>query len=139
MAEPLGDLSRTHTCGELRASDVGADVVLLGWVHRVRDLGGVTFIDVRDRAGVSQVVVRENDALMTVAKRLRSEYVVGVSGIVQRRSEDTINPKLSTGEVEVLAREIRILNEAKTPPFQIADDAAVSEDVRLRYQIGRAA
>jgi aspartyl-tRNA synthetase len=134
MAEPLGDLTRTHTCGALRASDVGADVVLLGWVHRVRDLGGLTFIDVRDRAGVSQVVVRENDALMTVAKRLRSEFVVGVSGMVQRRSAETINPKLETGEVEVLAREIRILNEAKTPPFQIADDAPVSEDVRLRFR-----
>src|SRR5437773_8320785 len=134
MAEALGDLTRTHTCGALRAEDVGAEAVLLGWVHRVRDLGGVTFIDVRDRAGVSQVVVRENDALMTVAKRLRSEYVVGVSGIVQRRSEDTINPKLATGEVEVLARDIRILNEAKTPPFQIAEEAAVSEDIRLKYR-----
>ena len=134
MAESLGDLTRTHTCGALRAADVGADVVLLGWVHRVRDLGGVTFIDIRDRGGVSQVVVRENDALMTVAKRLRSEFVVGVSGLVQRRSEDTINPKLETGEVEVLARDIRILNEAKTPPFQIADDAPVSEDVRLRFR-----
>ncbi len=134
MSEPLGDLTRTHTCGALRASEVGAEAVLLGWVHRVRDLGGVTFIDVRDRAGVSQVVVRENDALMTVAKRLRSEFVVGVSGVVQRRSEDTINPKLATGEVEVLARDIRTLNEAKTPPFQIADDAPVSEDVRLRYR-----
>src|ERR1700741_683658 len=108
MAEALGTLTRTHTCGALRADDVGAEAVLLGWVHRIRDLGGVTFIDVRDRAGVSQVVVRENDALMTIAKRLRSEYVVGVSGIVQRRSDDTINPKLETGEVEVLAREIRL-------------------------------
>jgi aspartyl-tRNA synthetase len=134
MAEPLGDLTRTHTCGALRTSDVGADAVLLGWVHRIRDLGGVTFIDIRDRAGVSQVVVRENDALMTVAKRLRSEFVIGVSGSVQRRSADTINPKLATGDVEVLARDIRVLNEAKTPPFQIADDAPVSEDVRLRYR-----
>ena len=134
MAEPLGNLTRTHTCGALRADDVGADVVLLGWVHRVRDLGGVTFIDIRDRGGVSQVVVRENDTLMPIAKKLRSEFVIGVSGIVQRRSEDTINPKLATGEVEVLAREIRILNEAKTPPFQIAEDGAVSEDVRLRYR-----
>jgi aspartyl-tRNA synthetase len=134
MAEPLGNLTRTHTCGALRADDVGADVVLLGWVHRVRDLGGVTFIDIRDRGGVSQVVVRENDTLMPIAKKLRSEFVIGVSGIVQRRSEDTINPKLVTGEVEVLAREIRILNEAKTPPFQIAEDGAVSEDVRLRYR-----
>jgi aspartyl-tRNA synthetase len=134
MAEALGNLSRTHTCGALRADDVGAEVVLLGWVHRIRDLGGVTFIDVRDRAGMSQVVVRENDALMAVAKRLRSEYVVGVSGVVQRRSEDTINAKLATGEVEVLARDIRLLNEAKTPPFQISDDSLVSEDVRLKYR-----
>ena len=134
MAEPLGNLTRTHTCGALRADDVGAEVVLLGWAHRIRDLGGVTFIDIRDRAGISQVVVRENEALMGVAKRLRSEFVVGVSGVVQRRSEDTINPKLATGEVEVLSRDIRILNEAKTPPFQIAEDSPVSEDVRLKYR-----
>jgi aspartyl-tRNA synthetase len=134
MSEPLGDLTRTHTCGALRPGDVGADAVVLGWVHRIRDLGGVTFIDIRDRAGVSQVVVRENEALMAVAKRLRSEYVVGVSGVVQRRSDDTVNPKLATGEVEILAREIRLLNEARTPPFQVADDGPVSEDVRLRYR-----
>src|SRR5918912_4293114 len=100
MAEQLGDLTRTHTCGALRPADVGANAVLLGWVHRVRDLGGVTFIDVRDRAGVSQVVVRENEPLMAAAKRLRSEYVVGVTGVVQRRSDDTVNPKMATGEVE---------------------------------------
>jgi aspartyl-tRNA synthetase len=134
MAEPLGALSRTHTCGALRTSDVGADAVLLGWVHRIRDLGGVTFIDVRDRAGVSQVVVRENDALMATAKRLRPEFVVAVVGPVQRRSEDTVNTKIDTGEVEVLAREIRILNEAKMPPFQIAEDSTVSEELRLRYR-----
>ncbi len=134
MADALGSLARTHTCGALRAVDVGTDVVLLGWVHRIRDLGGVTFIDIRDRAGVSQVVVRENDAQMAIAKRLRSEYVIGVTGAVQRRSDDTINPRLTTGEVEILAREIRILNEAKTPPFQIADDSPVSEDVRLKYR-----
>src|ERR1051325_2637358 len=113
MADLLGDLTRTHSCGGLRAGDVGADVVLLGWVHRVRDLGGVTFIDIRDRAGLSQLVVRANDALMAITKRLRSEFVVGVRGVVQRRSEDTVNPKLETGEVEVLVREVRILNEAK--------------------------
>jgi aspartyl-tRNA synthetase len=134
MADQLGSLVRTHTCGALRADDVGAEVVLLGWVHRVRDLGGVTFLDVRDRDGITQVVVRENDALMPVAKRLRSEFVVGVTGIVQRRSEDTVNAKLATGDVEVLAREIRVLNEARTPPFQIAEDQAVSEDVRLKYR-----
>jgi aspartyl-tRNA synthetase len=134
MAEPLGDLTRTHTCGALRADDVGADATLLGWVHRVRDLGGVTFVDVRDRAGISQVVVRDNDALMAAAKRLRSEYVIGVVGVVQRRSDETVNPKIATGEVEVLAREIRVLNEARTPPFQITEESPVSEDVRLRYR-----
>jgi len=134
MAEQLGSLARTHTCGALRSDDVGATVVVLGWVHRIRDLGGVTFLDIRDRAGISQVVVRENDALMTIAKRLRSEFVVGVSGVVQRRSTDTVNPKLATGEVEILARDIRLLNEAKTPPFQIAEDGPVSEDVRLKYR-----
>ncbi len=134
MAEHLGDLKRTHTCGALRPGDVGKNVVVLGWVHRIRDLGGVTFLDIRDRAGVSQVVVRENEALMSVAKRLRSEFVVGISGAVQRRSPDTVNPKLETGEVEILASEIRLLNEAKTPPFQIAEDGPVSEDVRLKYR-----
>jgi aspartyl-tRNA synthetase len=134
MAEALGTLTRTHTCGALSVADVGRDAVLLGWVHRIRDLGGVTFIDVRDRAGISQVVVRENDALMNVAKKLRPEFVVGVTGGVQRRSVDTVNPKLATGEVEVLARDIRILNEARTPPFQIAEDSSVSEEVRLKYR-----
>ena len=134
MPDQLGDLTRTHTCGALRADDVGAEAVLLGWAHRIRDLGGVAFIDVRDRAGLSQVVVRDNDALMSVAKRLRSEYVVAVSGVVQRRSEDTVNPKLATGEVEVLARDIRVLAEARTPPFPIADETSVSEEVRLRYR-----
>ena len=81
MAEQLGDLTRTHTCGALRPDDVGADVVLLGWVHRVRDLGGLLFIDVRDRAGVTQVVFdKDDEALMAKAKRLRSEFVVGVVG-----------------------------------------------------------
>ena len=134
MAEPLGDLKRTHTCGALRPSDVGAEVVLLGWVHRIRDLGGVLFLDVRDRAGVSQVVVRDNDPLLAEAKRLRPEYVVGIIGTVQRRTDDTVNPKIATGEVEVVARSIRLLNEAKTPPFQISEDSPVSEDVRLRYR-----
>src|ERR687891_2200658 len=132
MAEPLGSLTRTHTCGALRADDVGADVVLLGWVHRVRDLGGLLFIDVRDRAGITQIVFDNDDAeAMAKAKRLRSEYVIGVRGRVQRRSPETVNPKLPTGEVEVMVRHLALLNEAKTPPFPIADDAPVSEEVRL--------
>src|SRR4051794_21096930 len=134
MAEQLGDWVRTHTCGALRTDDLDSDATLLGWVHRVRDLGGVLFIDIRDRDGVSQIVFRDNDDLLAQAKRLRPEFVIGVKGLVERRSPDTVNPKLATGEVEVLAREIRLLNEAKTPPFQIAEDGPVSEDVRLKYR-----
>ena len=135
MAEQLGDLTRTHTCGALRVEDVGADVVLLGWVHRVRDLGGLLFIDIRDRHGVTQVVFGQDDqAMMARGKRLRSEYVIGVAGQVRRRSPETINAKLPTGEVEVVIRKLTLLNEAKTPPFSIADDGQVSEDVRLKYR-----
>ena len=135
MAEQLGELTRTHTCGALRPDDVGADVVLLGWVHRVRDLGGLLFIDVRDRAGVTQVVFdKDEEALMGKAKRLRSEFVIGVSGRVRRRSADTVNPKLATGEVEVVVRQLTLLNEAKTPPFPIADETPVAEEVRLKYR-----
>ena len=135
MAEALGELTRTHTCGALRQTDVGAGVVLLGWVHRVRDLGGVLFIDVRDRAGVTQVVFdKDDEALLGKAKRLRSEFVVGVEGRVRARSAETVNPKLDTGQVEVLVKQLTILNEAKTPPFPIADETPVSEDVRLKYR-----
>lgn len=134
MSEPLGNLTRTHTCGALRSGDVGAEVVLLGWIHRIRDLGALIFLDVRDRTGITQVVVRDDDALLATAKRLRSEYVTAVIGRVQHRSPETINDKLSTGEVEVIATAVRVLNEAKTPPFSIAEDSAVSEDVRLRYR-----
>jgi aspartyl-tRNA synthetase len=135
VAEQLGELTRTHTCGALRPADVGANVVLLGWVHRVRDLGGLLFVDIRDREGVTQVVFdNDNASQMEKAKRLRSEYVIGVQGAVRRRSADTVNPKLETGEVEVLVTQLTILNEAKTPPFPIADETPVSEDVRLKYR-----
>ena len=109
--------------------------MLLGWVHRVRDLGGLLFIDIRDRAGVAQVVFdKDDEALMAKAKRLRSEFVVGVTGRVRRRSADTVNPKLPTGEVEVVVQRLAVLNEAKTPPFPVADETPVSEDVRLKYR-----
>jgi aspartyl-tRNA synthetase len=131
--EPLGTLARTHTCGELTTADVGKDVVLLGWVHRVRDLGGVMFFDIRDRHGLTQVVVRE-DPLAEAAKRLRPEFVVGVLGRVDSRSKDAANAKLKTGKIEIAAREIRLLNDAKTPPFPINEDTPVSEEMRLRYR-----
>src|SRR5262245_24727698 len=134
MAEQLGSLVRTHTCGALRPSDVGKNAVLLGWVHRVRDLGSLLFLDVRDRHGLTQVIIEGNEALLESAKRGRSECVVAVIGEVERRSEDTVNKELPTGEVEVRAAELRILNEAKTPPFSIAEDQNVSEELRLKYR-----
>ena len=135
MAERLGELTRTHTCGALRPDDVGADVVLLGWVHRVRDLGGLLFIDVRDREGVTQIVFdKDDDALMAKGKRLRSEFVVGISGQVRRRSPDTVNAKIPTGEVEVLVRQLAVLNEARTPPFSVADETPVAEELRLKHR-----
>jgi aspartyl-tRNA synthetase len=134
MNQPLGSLARTHTCGALTAADVGRDVVLLGWVHRIRDLGALVFIDIRDRHGLTQVVVRDTPELVATAERLRSEYVIAVLGRVEARSLETVNPKVRTGEIEVNAREIRLLNEAKTPPFPIADDTPVSEDTRLLYR-----
>ena len=123
---------RTHTCGQLRADDVNKDVVLLGWVHRVRDLGGVTFFDLRDRYGITQVVVREEEG--GEATRVRPEFVVEVRGRVDTRSKESINLKLETGEVEVVARTINVLNEAKTPPFPINEDVQVSEETRLKYR-----
>jgi aspartyl-tRNA synthetase len=134
MAEQLGQLARTHTCGALRAPDVGAVVTLLGWVHRQRDLGSLVFLDIRDRAGYTQVVIEGNDELLERAKRLRSEYVVAVIGRVEMRSTDTRNANLPTGDVEVRASELRILNEARTPPFPIVEDTNVSEEARLKYR-----
>src|SRR3954465_2741515 len=111
--EPLGTLARTHTCGALRAEDVGKDVVLLGWVHRVRDLGSLVFIDLRDRHGVTQVVARADEKLIADAKRLRSEFVVAVIGQVDDRAPETVNAKIATGRIQVTAREARLLNKAR--------------------------
>jgi aspartyl-tRNA synthetase len=134
MPHPLGQLARTHTCGALTRADVGTDVVLLGWVHRVRDLGSLIFLDVRDRHGVTQVVARGDEKVLADAKRLRPEFVVAVLGGVELRSPESVNPKVQTGEIEVAAREIRLLNDAKTPPFPIADESGVAEDTRLKYR-----
>jgi aspartyl-tRNA synthetase len=113
---------------------VGKDVVLLGWVHRVRDMGSLLFLDVRDRHGLTQVVIEGDAALLERAKRVRSEFVVAVLGEVEQRSAETVNKDLPTGDVEVRAKELRILNEAKTPPFSIAEDQNVSEETRLKYR-----
>ena len=106
----------------------------MGWVHRVRDLGSLVFIDIRDRYGVTQAVARDDGALLAQAKRLRPEFVVAVSGPVERRTDETLNPKIATGEVEISIRQISVLSEAKRPPFQIADETPVSEEIRLAYR-----
>jgi aspartyl-tRNA synthetase len=136
MAEPLGDLVRTHYCGELRGDHVGRTVTLMGWAATRRDLGGVVFVDLRDREGICQVVARKevSEAAHATADHVRSEYVLAVTGEVSARSADTVNPGLATGTVEVLAREIRILSEAKTPVFPIEDEIDTHEEVRLKHR-----
>jgi len=136
VAETLGDLKRTHYCGALRESDVGRTVTLMGWAATRRDLGGVVFIDLRDREGLCQVVARPevSKEAHAAADRVRGEYVLAVVGEVAARSADTVNPKIPTGTVEVLAREIRVLSEARTPPFPIEDELTTSEDIRLKYR-----
>ncbi len=132
----LGGLRRTHTCGELRAADAGAHAVLMGWVHRRRDLGGVIFVHLRDREGVTQIVFRADTdaAVHRKAEFLRSEYVIAVEGRVALRSPDTVNPNLATGEIELAAQKLWILNDSRTPPFPMEDEVDVGEDARLKYR-----
>jgi aspartyl-tRNA synthetase len=134
VLDTLGDLKRTQYCGSLRASDADTDVVLMGWVHRRRDLGQLIFIDLRDRAGIVQVVFNkeQHPEAHAKAEELRSEFVVAVEGRVLRRGKS--NPEIPTGEVEVLAARLHILNNSKTPPFQIEDEVTASEETRLRYR-----
>ncbi|MGH9860839.1 MAG: amino acid--tRNA ligase-related protein, partial [Candidatus Acidiferrales bacterium] len=134
MLDSLGQLKRTHYAGELRSADAGQAVVLMGWVHRRRDLGQLIFIDVRDRAGIAQIVFNKETAPEAHAKaeQLRGEYVVAVEGRVVRRAKP--NPEIPTGEVEVMAAKLHLLNTAKTPPFQIEDEINATEETRLRYR-----
>ena len=132
----LGDLRRTHSCGDLRLSDAGQRAVLMGWVHRRRDLGGVLFIHLRDRDGVTQIVFRAdaNAELQKKAEFLGSEYVIAARGVVVKRTPDTINPSIPTGEIEIVAEELWILNESRTPPFPMEENVDVKEDARLKYR-----
>lgn len=127
---------RTHTCGDLREANIGDKVVLNGWVDTRRDLGGVIFIDLRDRYGETQIVFEPtyNSETHEEAKVLRSEFVISVEGKVRKRPEGTENPLISTGEVDVMVDKLIILNEAATPPFQIKDDVEVHEDLRLKFR-----
>jgi len=127
---------RTHSCGALGSRDVGAGVTLMGWVATVRDLGGIIFIDLRDREGITQILVptEAGSEVAGVAKRLGTEWVVAVKGEVLRRALTTVNAGIATGEIEVRAQEIRVLSESKTPPFELTDQTRASEDLRLKYR-----
>ncbi|HOG11978.1 MAG: aspartate--tRNA ligase [Smithellaceae bacterium] len=126
---------RTHYCGSVTVADEGNEIVLMGWVHRRRDHGGVIFVDLRDREGIVQVVFQPDagEAVHGEAHKIRSEYVLAVKGTVRRRPEGMDNPALPTGQVEVVISELEILNESKTPPFSF-DDEDISENVRLKYR-----
>ncbi|HEX5413639.1 MAG TPA: aspartate--tRNA ligase [Terriglobia bacterium] len=132
----LGDLRRTHHCGELRKAHRGQKVFLAGWVARRRDLGNLIFLDLRDHTGVVQVVVNAESSpeAHDKAEQVRNEYVVGVEGEVVLRAPETVNPQIATGEVEVKTARLLLLNEAKTPPFPIEDETRTAEDTRLRYR-----
>ena len=134
VLESLGNLKRTIYCGDLRAADADKDVVLMGWVHRRRDLGQLIFIDLRDRAGIAQIVFNKelDPEAHAKAEQLRSEFVVAVEGRVLRRQK--ANPEIATGEVEVMSTRLHILNNSKTPPFQIEEEVTASEETRLRYR-----
>jgi aspartyl-tRNA synthetase len=132
----LGGLQRTNNCGELRAEDAGKRVTLMGWVHRRRDLGGLIFIHLRDRYGVTQLVFDEsnNKEPHARAQELSSEYVIAAEGIVSLRSTDTVNPNIETGAVEVAVDKLWILNTSRTPPFPLEENIDVKEEVRLKYR-----
>lgn len=136
LLDVLGNMRRTHTCGVLTKDHVGQEVVLMGWVHRRRDHGGVIFVDLRDRDGMTQVVFNPafNLEVHEKAHVIRNEFVIGIRGIVHLRPEGMTNPNLNTGEIEVMTSELKILNKAVTPPFHIEDDLDISENIRLKHR-----
>jgi len=136
LSEILGEMRKTHNCCELTQKNVGSTVILMGWVQRRRDHGGVIFIDLRDKEGLTQVVFNPeaNKAVHKKAHVIRNEYVLGIKGKVIKRPADMLNPNLFTGEIEVMASELIILNAAKTPPFLIEDNIDVSENICLQHR-----
>lgn len=136
MGESIYGLKRTHRCTELDVGNTGETVTIMGWANKRRDLGGVIFVDLRDRSGLLQVVFNGSNGqeMFAKAEAIRSEYVLAVTGEVVKRSPETVNPKLKTGEIEVMVKELRILSKAETPPVQIEEDSDVNEMVRLKYR-----
>jgi len=125
---------RTHTCGELRKEDAGKEVQLTGWVSRLRDHGGILFIDLRDRWGITQLVVDNKEEIYTQASRVRPEYVIKVKGVVKERPDGLVNPRLSTGDVEIVVKDLEILSSSLLPPFEIEGNKETDESIRLRYR-----
>jgi aspartyl-tRNA synthetase len=125
---------RSHTCAALRKSDVGSTVRLSGWVHRVRDHGGVLFIDLRDHYGITQVVADPDSPAFKTAEMVRGEWVIRVDGLVKARTDDTVNKNMPTGEVELYAQEIEVLSAAKELPLPVFGEPDYPEDVRLKYR-----
>ncbi len=136
MGESIYGLKRTHMCNELRLSHVGEKVTVMGWAHKRRDLGGVIFVDLRDRSGILQIVFNSSisEEVFKKAESIRSEYVLAAIGEVVKRSPETVNPKLDTGEIEVMVSELRILSKSETPPIYIEEDSDVNETVRLKHR-----
>jgi aspartyl-tRNA synthetase len=137
MSESMRGLNRSHYLTEVSESHIDQDVTIMGWVQKRRDLGGVIFLDVRDRTGILQVVIDQSsigEEGFKKAEKIRTEYVIAAKGLVEKRSEETVNQNLKTGTIEVRARELRLLSEAETTPFQIEEDSNVKEDLRLKYR-----
>ncbi len=134
MGETMGNLRRTNMCGELRPSDEGKEVVLMGWAQRERNLGSLIFVDIRDTTGITQIVFDDtiSEDIFKKAEKIRAEFVIAVKGVVRLRQ--SVNPEIATGEIEILAQELKVLDEADTPPIYIKDDDNVSESMRLKYR-----
>ena len=136
MAESMRGLKRSHRCTEVSSADIGSTVTVMGWVQRRRNLGSLIFIDLRDRSGLLQIVFDENSVGadgFTKAGTLRSEFVIAVTGTVQKRSA-AVNEALKTGDIEVIATDIRVLSESQTPPFQIEENSQTKDEIRLKYR-----
>src|SRR5512143_1668734 len=133
---PVKGLKKTHSCGDLTKTDAGSVVTLMGWVHTRRDHGGLIFVDLRDRGGITQVVFNPETSAEAhkLAHEIRNEFVLAVTGKVAPRPGNTVNTKLPTGEIEVIVNDLAILNQAKTPPFMIEDETEVAENLRLKYR-----
>lgn len=136
MSESIYGMKRSHRCSELRLANVGETVTVMGWANKRRDLGGVIFVDLRDRSGILQIVFNAavSSELFNKAESIRSEYVLAVTGEIVKRSPETVNSKVETGEIEVMVRELRILSRAETPPIYIEEDSDANESVRLKYR-----